>query len=75
MYENEKKNLGEFIKNMNEFTISELGLFIAGLGTVMTGLIFALQKSRCQKISCCGIKCDRKIKETDGADDQPAVNP
>ena len=48
---------------MENFTISELGLFIAGIGTVLTGIIFALQKSRCENINCCGIKCKRKIKE------------
>jgi hypothetical protein len=48
---------------MQEFTLSELGLFIAGLGTVMTGLIFALQKSRCETINCCGVICKRKVKE------------
>jgi hypothetical protein len=50
---------------MNNFTISELGLFIGTLGGVLTGLIFALQKSRCETINCFGIKCKRKIKEED----------
>ena len=50
---------------MDSFTISDLGLFIGTLGGVLTGLIFALQKSRCETINCCGIKCKRKIKEED----------
>ena len=50
---------------METFTLAELGLFIASIGTVITGLIFALQKSRCENINCCGIKCKRKIKEED----------
>jgi hypothetical protein len=58
---------------MDTFTISELGLFIAGIGTVLTGLIFALQKSRCETINCFGVKCKRKIK--DPAEDPPNPNP
>jgi hypothetical protein len=50
---------------MDNFTISDLGLFIGTLGGVLTGLIFALQKSRCETINCCGIRCKRKIKEED----------
>jgi hypothetical protein len=56
---------------MENFTLAELGLFIGSIGTVITGLIFALQKSRCEHINCCGIKCKRKIKE----DDKPVVPP
>ena len=48
---------------MENFTISDLGLFVGTLGGVLTGIIFALQKSRCQTINCCGIRCQRKIKE------------
>jgi hypothetical protein len=50
---------------MESFTLAELGLFVGTLGGVITGLIFALQKSRCETINCCGIKCKRKIKEID----------
>tara|TARA_R110000737_G_scaffold346439_1_gene376245 strand:+ start:331 stop:516 length:186 start_codon:yes stop_codon:yes gene_type:complete len=53
---------------MEPFTLSELGLFVGTIGGVITGLIFALQKSRCETINCCGIKCKRKIKEEDDDD-------
>ena len=56
---------------MENFTISDLGLFVGTLGGVLTGIIFALQKSRCQTINCCGIRCQRKIKE--GDDDEEVV--
>ena len=46
---------------MNEFTLSELGLFVGTIGGVLVTLIFAIQKSKCDTISCCGIKCHRKI--------------
>ena len=53
---------------MEQFTLAELGLFVGTIGGVITGLIFALQKSRCETIDCCGIKCKRKIKETQEPD-------
>ncbi len=52
---------------MNEFTLSELGLFVGTIGGVLVTLIFAIQKSKCDTIDCCGIKCHRKIP--DGPDD------
>ena len=58
---------------MENFTISDLGLFVGTLGGVLTGIIFALQKSRCQTINCFGISCKRKIKE--GDDDEEVVPP
>ena len=61
---------------MDNFTISDLGLFIGTIGGVITGLIFALQKSRCETINCCGIKCKRKIKEPEaGQGTKPPVDP
>jgi hypothetical protein len=47
---------------MNEFTMAELGVFIGVLGGVMTSLILTVQKSKCKKINCCGMACDREIK-------------
>ena len=60
---------------MEPFTLAELGLFVGTLGGVITGLIFALQKSRCETIDCLCIKCRRKIKEGDQDGDNPGVNP
>ena len=60
---------------MDPFTLAELGLFIGSIGTVITGLIFALQKSRCENINCCGIKCKRKIKEDPIKPPDPVDNP
>jgi len=33
------------------------------LGGVMTSLILTFQKSKCETINCCGLKCKRKVKE------------
>tara|TARA_R110002020_G_scaffold138549_1_gene308713 strand:- start:141 stop:338 length:198 start_codon:yes stop_codon:yes gene_type:complete len=48
---------------MEKFTLAELGLFVGTIGGVIVSLIFALQKSRCENIDCCGIKCKRKLKD------------
>ena len=65
---------------MNEFTIAELGVFLGVLGGIFTSIIMTFQKSKCKKISCCGIKCDREIKRgqtpTDPtAPEEPVVPP
>ena len=61
---------------MENFTLSELGLFVATLSGAIVSLIFALQKSKCETINCCGIKCKRKIKEPEaGQGTKPPVDP
>lgn len=44
---------------------SELGVFISVCGSVVVSLCFAIQKSKCDKVSICGglVKCHRKIPE------------
>lgn len=44
---------------LNDFTIGDLGVFIGTIGSVITGILIALQSSRCKKIKCCGCECDR----------------
>ena len=47
---------------MKEFTITELsGLITVSAGAVAT-ILFALQKSKCTHIKCCGINCIRDPK-------------
>jgi len=58
---------------MDDFTLSELGLFVGTIGGVLVTLIFAIQKSKCDTINCCGIKCHRKIP--DGDEDEPNPRP
>jgi hypothetical protein len=63
---------------MENFTMAELGVFLGVVGGVLTSLIFSIQNSRCDEISCCGIKCHRKIPpepEPPNPDDPPVVNP
>jgi hypothetical protein len=46
---------------MENFTLAELGVFLGVIGGVITSLILTVQKSKCETIDCCGIKCKRKI--------------
>jgi hypothetical protein len=46
---------------MQTFTLAELGVFLGVLGGVLTSLILTFQKSKCNKVKCCGCEIDRKI--------------
>ena len=58
---------------MDNFTIAELGVFLGVLGGVLTSLILTFQKSKCETINCCGIKCKRKVDNP--PPDPPEQNP
>ncbi len=62
---------------MDNFTIAELGVFLGVLGGVLTSLILTFQKSKCETINCCGIRCKRKVDDPphppgDGQNPNPA---
>tara|TARA_R110000765_G_scaffold359781_1_gene450102 strand:- start:258 stop:554 length:297 start_codon:yes stop_codon:yes gene_type:complete len=46
---------------MDDFTMAELGVFIGVLGGVVTSLVLTFQKSKCETIECCCIKCKRPV--------------
>ena len=46
---------------MKEFTLSEFGGFIVVAGGILTGIIVALQKSKCSEVNCLCIKCKRQV--------------
>lgn len=48
---------------MQNYTLAEMGVFIGVLGGVLTTLILTVQKSKCETIDCCGVKCKRKIEK------------
>jgi len=63
---------------MDNFTMAELGVFLGVVGGVLTSLIFSIQKSKCDTIDCCGIRCHRKIPDEPNPDPpipDPPVNP
>jgi len=52
-------------EGMSGFTIGDLGVFIGTLGGVITSILIVLQKSKCRKINCCCLKCERDIEITE----------
>lgn len=46
---------------MDHFNISELGIFIGVCSSALVAIVIASQKSKCEKISCCGFKCERRV--------------
>ena len=50
---------------MSDINWSEIGVFVSVCGSVVVSLCFAIQKSKCDKVSICGglINCHRKIPE------------
>ncbi len=46
---------------MEDFNINELMLFIVGVLGSLGGLCVVLQKSKCSKISFCGMGCERDV--------------
>ena len=48
---------------MQDFTMAELGVFCGVIGGVATSMILTFQKSKCKKIKCCGISCDRELPD------------
>jgi hypothetical protein len=60
---------------MKEFTITELsGLITVSAGAIAT-ILFALQKSRCTHIRCCGIQCIRNPKPEPPSEQLPEQLP
>lgn len=43
------------------FSLSELGIFVGSCCASLSGFIYALSKSRCTNIRCCGMECDRDV--------------
>ena len=47
---------------LDEFNLTELGVFIAGVFASLGALLVVIQKSKCSKINCCCLKCERDVK-------------
>jgi len=43
------------------FSLTELGVFVGSCCASFGGLIFAISKSRCTRIECCCMNCDRDV--------------
>lgn len=56
---------------MEPFSINELGDLITVVAGAVATVLFALQKSSCTDISCCGLRCKRDPKLIAAARDEP----
>lgn len=59
---------------MEDFTLSELGVFLGVVGGIFTSILLTIQKSKCDKIDCCCIKCHRK-PELNNTNSLPSPKP
>lgn len=62
LWEEECINPHRRLNKLDEFNLTELGVFIAGVFASIGALLVVLQKSKCQKINCCCLKCERDVK-------------
>ena len=49
------------LNKLDEFNLTELGDFIAGVCASLGALLVVIQKSKCKDINCCCIKCKRRV--------------
>lgn len=48
--------------SMDSFSIDQLMLFIGGVLGSIGALLLVIQKSKCEEVNCCCIKCKRNVK-------------
>jgi hypothetical protein len=67
---------------MKEFSLADLGVFIGVVGGIITSILLTIQKSKCDKIKCCGAECHRdprfnnnKNNKNDKDENEPVENP
>ena len=56
--------------SMESFTLIELGVFLGVVGGIITSILLTIQKSKCEKIKCCGLECNRKVPDKQPASPQ-----
>lgn len=57
----EEKYGHRILTTLEDFTLDQLMLFIGGVSTAAIGVILALQKSKCEEINFCCLKCRRRV--------------
>ena len=57
--------------NMESFSINELGGLITMCAGAVATILFAISKSKCARIKCCCIECERPIEVLNKSDSRP----
>ena len=57
--------------NMESFSINELGGLITVCAGEVATILFAISKSKCARIKCCCIECERPIEVLNKSDSRP----
>ena len=47
---------------MDNYNLSEIGILIGVVSTSIIGIFLALQKSKCEEINCCCLRCKRNVQ-------------
>tara|TARA_R110000737_G_scaffold1122_1_gene3318 strand:+ start:657 stop:917 length:261 start_codon:yes stop_codon:yes gene_type:complete len=47
---------------MDDFSIDQLMLFIGGILGSIGALLLVIQKSKCEEVNCCCLKCKRNVQ-------------
>ena len=50
------------LNKLDEFNLTELGVFIAGVFASLSAFMVVLFRSKCEEISCCCWKCKRNVQ-------------
>tara|TARA_R100001086_G_scaffold221435_2_gene138647 strand:- start:3388 stop:3702 length:315 start_codon:yes stop_codon:yes gene_type:complete len=57
----EEKYSHRILTTMQDFTIDQLMLFIGGVLGSIGALLLVVQKSKCEEVNCCCLKCKRRV--------------
>jgi hypothetical protein len=50
------------LNKLDEFNLTELGVFIAGVFASLSAFMVVLFRSKCETINCCCFKCKRNVQ-------------
>ena len=59
------------VQYMESFSINELGGLITMCAGAVATILFAISKSKCARIKCCCMECERPVEVLNKTDSQP----
>ncbi len=48
--------------SMSDYSMNDMVLFVGACASAVVGLVYALQKSKCEEIQMCCCKCKRNVE-------------